>query len=107
MISSAMVLEAKPLGRMVSNRGLRLLLSCPAISCEAMREASPTRTRIETSSATWRGSSERVAGEEGDCYYPLHYTLYLGEGKSGLLCRQSTHDTLGKPLQQETTFSPQ
>jgi len=63
-------LEAKELVRMVSNRGLRLLFSCPAISCEAIREASPIRTRIEISSATWRGSSERVT-LEGPCNFYL------------------------------------
>src|SRR5437879_3238490 len=54
MISSAMILEVKPGGRMVSKRGLRLLLSCPAINWEAILEASPTRTRTEGPSAMAR-----------------------------------------------------
>src|SRR5882762_9819349 len=64
MISSAIVLEVKQSGRMVSKRRLRLLFNCPAISWEAILEASPTRTRSEGPSAMARLSERKTPGED-------------------------------------------
>src|SRR5258708_37710231 len=92
LISSIIAMEVKQPGRITSKGGLELLLSSAAISCEYILELSPTRTRIEISSATWRGRSNEPSpnepSPEGLCCAYL-CSVYTWRTESGFVCRYS------------------